>query len=289
MEEFKKLQEELKKLPKYSLEIDQKAKVLQSLKTKQNAPRKTFFFAPIFTVIGICSVLFFLFFTNEDASNLSAQQGVMFTLPDRDQEVLGIEGQVGILSLNGQFIAEDVRRGGKLMLYFWGDPNTLVGKNFLVDAENRKGKKVELARGTLSAGLYGEDAHTLTSFVPFPTAGEWLLTFYVEDEPLEAFSITVFPPFPQTEHYTLIDSPMELPVGEVVELYIESTIGEKEEIGVQLLDMKGNIKEETIFQRSSSGFRNSQEIYIYEGVLMFQELGAWRLVIDGEQTPLFNN
>lgn len=289
MEDFKKLQEELKKLPKYSLEIDQKAKVLQSLRTKQNAPRKTFFFAPIFTVIGICSVLFFLFFTNEDASNLSAQQGVMFTLPDRDQEVLGIEGQVGILSLNGQFIAEDMRRVAKLMLYFWGDPNTLVGKSFLVDAENKKGEKVELASGTLSAGLYSEDAHTLTSFAPFPTAGEWQLTFYVEDELLEAFSITVFPPFPKTEHYTLIDSPKELPVGQVVELYIESTIGEKEEIDVQLLDMKGNIKEEAMFQRSSSGFRNSQEIYIYEGVLMFQELGAWRLVIDGEQTDLFTN
>ncbi|QFG00159.1 hypothetical protein PB01_15720 [Psychrobacillus glaciei] len=289
MEDFNKLQEELKKLPKYSLEIDQKAKVLHSLRSQQNSPKKTFFLAPFFTVIGMCSVLFFLFFTNEATNKLSAHPGTVFTLPDRDQEVVGVEGKIGILVFKEQFVAEDMRRGSKLMLYYWGDPNVLVGKKYLVEAENKKGKKVELSRGILSDGLYIEDAHALANFPPFPTEGEWQLSFYVEDVLFDAFTIDVYPPFPKTEHYTLLDSPRELPVGEIFELYIESTIGEKEEIDVQLIDNKGNLMEETIFQRESLGYRNSQEIYLYKGDITLKDHGSWKLIIDGEQTGLFNN
>ncbi|WP_391117258.1 hypothetical protein [Psychrobacillus sp. L3] len=289
MEDFNKLQEELKKLPKYSLEIDQKARVLHSLRSKQNSPKKSFSLTPIFAVIGICSVLIFLFFTNEATNKLNAQPGTVFTLPDRDQEVVGVEGKIGILVFKEQFVAEDMLRGSKLMLYYWGDPNALVGKKYLVEAENKKGKKVELSRGVLSAGLYSEDAHTLASFPPFPTEGEWQLSFYVEDVLFDSFTTYVYPPFPKTEHYTLLDSPKELPVGEIFELYIESTIGEKEEIDVQLIDNKGNLMEETIFQRESLGYRNSQEIYLYKGDIKLKDHGSWKLIIDGEQTGLFNN
>jgi hypothetical protein len=286
MGDFNKLQEELKKLPKYSLEIEQREKVLYSLRKK-----KTFILTPIIAIMGICSILFFLLLTYEDNNKLNAQKGTVFTLPDRDQKVVGVQGKIGILVFKEQFVAEDRRRGSKLMLYFWGDPNKLVGKNYLVEAENNKGEKIELSKGVLSAGLYSEDAHTLTSFAPFPTEGEWQLSFLIEDEILEQFTINVFPPLPKTEHYTLLDSPKEIPVGEEFELYIESTIGEKEQIEVQLLDDKGNIKQETIFQ--GEGFnidaRSSQEIYYYKGKITLKEHGTWKLVIDGEQTGMFNN
>ncbi|MFF2755695.1 hypothetical protein ACFVR1_18535 [Psychrobacillus sp. NPDC058041] len=291
MEDLNKLQEELKKLPKYSLENEQKEKVLYSLRSNQNSPKKTFFLTPIFTIVGICLVLLFLFLTNEYNNKLSAQTGTVFPLPDRVQEVVGVKGKIGILVPKEQFIAEDRRRGSKIMLYFWGDPNNLVGRNYLVEAVNKKGEKIELSRGILSAGLYSEDAHTLTSFVPFPNEGEWQLSFLVEDELVEAFTINVLPPFPKTEHYTLSDSPKEIPVGEEYELYIESTIGEKEQIEVQLLDDKGNIKQETIFQEE--GFNidasNSQEIYFYKGKITLKKHGTWKLIIDGEQTGLFKN
>lgn len=291
MEDFNKLQEELKRLPKYSLEIEQREKVLHSLRTKQKTLKKTIFLTPIITVIGIFSVLLFLFLTNENNNKLSAQNGTVFTLPDRDQEVVGIEGKIGILFLKEQFVAEDMRRVSKMMLYYWGEPNALVGKSYLVEAENKKGTKVELSRGILSAGLYSEDAHALASFTPFPTEGEWQLSFYVEDVLFDAFTIDVYPPFPKTEHYTLLDSPKEIPVGEEYELNIESTIGEKKQIEVQLLDDKGNIKQETIFH--GEGFNidasNSQEIYYYVGKITFKEHGTWKLIIDGEQTGMFKN
>ena len=131
------------------------------------------------------------------------------------------------------------------------------------------------------SGLYSEDAHALTSFVPFPTEGEWQLSFYVEDELFEAFTINVFPPFPKTEHYTLLDSPKEIPVGEEFELYIESTIGEKEEIEVKLLDKKGNIKEETIFkqERRFIDAEGHRKIYYYVGKITLKEHGTWKLLL----------
>ena len=90
--------------------------------------------------------------------------------------------------------------------------NALVGKRLQSRSGEYKREKIELSQGILSNGLYSEDAHTLTSFIPFPTEGEWQLSFYVEDELFEAFTINVFPPFPKTEHYTLLDSPKEIPV-----------------------------------------------------------------------------
>ncbi|WP_144512268.1 hypothetical protein [Bacillus sp. FJAT-22090] len=291
MEDYNKLQEKLNKLPKYSLEHEQKDKILYKLKTDSAPQKRSIFLTPILAVVGICALLLFLFVTKEDSYNLSAQSGTAFTLPDREQEVVGIDGKVGILVFNEQFVAEDKRRGAKLMLYFWGDANALVGKNYRVEAENTKGEKIELSQGVLSAGLYSEDAHTLASFIPFPSEGEWQLSFYVDDELFEAFTINVFPPFPKTEHYTMLDSPKEIPIGEAYEIYLESPNGEKEKIEVKLLDKKGNIVEETIFKQESSVIDAGglQTNFHYTGKITLKERGTWKLLIDGEQTGLFEN
>lgn len=291
MEDYNKLQERLKKLPKYSLENEQKDKILYKLRKNPISQKKSIFLTPIFTIVGICAVLLFLFLTQEDSYNLSEQQGTAFTLPDREQEVIGIDGKVGILVFNEQFIAEDKRRGAKLMLYFWGDENALVDKKYRVEAENTKGEKIELSRGVLTTGLYSEDAHTLTSFVPFPSEGKWQLSFYVDEVLFEAFTVDVFPPFPKTEHYTMLDSPKEIPIGEPYETYLESPNGEKEKIEVKLLDKKGNVVEEAIFKQESSVIDAGGlgTIYYYKGNITLKEQGTWKLLIDGEQTGQFEN
>ncbi|TQR19085.1 hypothetical protein [Psychrobacillus vulpis] len=291
MEDFNNLEKKLNKLPKYSLKKEQKERILNSIRSKQTSSKKLVFAPPIITLIGICTVLLFLFLTKEDYNKLSAQSGAVFTLPDRNQAVLGVEGKLGILASNEQFVAEDRRRGAKVMLYFWGDANELVGKSYRVEAENTKGKKVELSQGMLSSGLYSEDAHSLTSFVPFPTEGKWQLSFYVEDELFEAFTINVFPPFPKTEHYTMFDSPKEIPLGEAYEVSLESTIGEKEKIEVKLVDKNGNVVESVTFNRTGNAIDASalQSIYYYSGKLTFHKQGTWWLMIDGEKTGLFEN
>ncbi|SES20392.1 hypothetical protein [Psychrobacillus sp. OK032] len=291
MENYKELQNRLKNLPKYSLENEQKEKFLYTLRSKQNPRKKPVFLTPILTIIGICSILFILFLTQENYYKLSAQQGTVFTLPDRNQEVLGVEGKIGILVFNEQFVAEDGRRGAKLMLYFWGDEHALVDKNFRVEAENTKRVKVKLTEGVLSSGLYSEDAHTLTSFIPFPSEGVWQLSFYVEDVLFESFTVNVFPPFPKSEHYTMVDSPREIPIGEAYEVYLQSTIGDKEIIEVKLLDKKGNEVENTIFKQESSVIDGGGggTIYYYTGKLTWKNHGTWKLLIDGEETGLFEN
>ncbi|QUG42786.1 hypothetical protein KD050_05830 [Psychrobacillus sp. INOP01] len=291
MENYNKLEDKLKKLPKYFLENEQKEKILYTLKSKRTSKKKPIFLTPILTIVGICTVFLILFLTKEDSYRLSAQPGTAFTLPDRDQEVVGVEEKIGILVVNEQFVAKDKRRGGKLMLYFWGDASALVGKNYRVEAENTKGEKIQLSQGGLSSGLYSEDAHTLTSFIPFPSEGEWQLSFYVEEELFEAFTINVFPPFPKTEHYTMLDSPKEIPIGESYEIYLESLNGEKEKIEVKLLDKKGNVVGNTTFKRDGSFIDGGGlgTMYYYKGKITLKEHGTWKLLIDGEATGIFEN
>lgn len=291
MEDYNQLQERIKNLPKYSLENEQKEKILYTLKSMPTSQKKSIFLTPILTIVGICAVFLILYLTKEDSYSLSAQPGTAFTLPNRDQEVVGVKGKIGILVLKEQFVAKDKRRGSKLMLYFWGDANALVGKNYRVEAENTKGNKIQLSQGGLSSGLYSEDAHTLTSFIPFPSEGEWQLSFYVEEELFEAFTINVFPPFPKTENYTMLDSPKEIPVGEAYEIYLASSNGEKEKIEVKLLDKKGNVVEDTTFKQESSVIDGGGlgTIYYYTGKITMKEHGTWKLLIDGEATGIFEN
>ncbi|MEI4771838.1 hypothetical protein WAX74_19740 [Psychrobacillus sp. FJAT-51614] len=291
MEEYKILEEKLKSLPKYTLETDNKKKILYSLKSKSATQKYTAPLKPIMSFLSIAIILLFLFFTSSLFNNFNAQQGAIFTIPDRNQQVVGVKGKIGVLVFNEQFVAEDSRRGAKLMLYFWGDANKLVGKNYRVEAVDLKGENIELTKGILSSGLNSEDAHALTSFVPFPTEGEWQLSFYVEDDLFEAFTINVLPPFPKTKHYTLLYSPKEIPVGKLAELNIESTIGKKETIEVKLIDEKGIVKETSTFKLDSSAIdaKTNQTIYHYSGEITWVEHGKWRLLIDGEETGLFEN
>ncbi|MFB5088783.1 hypothetical protein PGC35_16510 [Psychrobacillus sp. PGGUH221] len=291
MEEYKSLEEKLKNFPQYSLEIDKRNKILYLLKSKTTTQKYWTSLKPIMSFLSLAIILLFLFLTSSLFNNYNVQHGAIFTLPDRNQQVIGVEGKIGILVSKEQFVAEDRRRGAKLMLYFWGDVEKLVGKNYRVEAEGMNGKNIELTKGILSSGLNSEDAHALTSFIPFPTEGGWQLSFYVEDRLYESFTINVLPPFPKTKHYTLLNSPKEIPVGKESELNIESTIGDKDKIEVKLIDEKGNVKETSMFQLDSSAIdaNTNQTIYHYSGEITWGEHGSWRLLIDGEETGLFEN
>ena len=223
---------------------------------------------------------------------LDAPFATSFPLPDSLQNVTGLEGKVGI-SGTFNFVAEDTRRGAKLMLYYWGDPESLVGKEYKVEAINTYGEKHLLSEGTLSAGLYSEDAHILTSFPAFKREGEWQLSFYVGEELFGAFRIMVLPPFPKSEHYVLLDSPKEIPVRVTTNVLIESSIGKKESIEVLLVNSNGDeIVQKSSFQKDKNHVIDAttyQKLYHYEGEINFPNEGSWKLVIDGEQTQVFEN
>ncbi|MFC5590864.1 hypothetical protein ACFPRA_18445 [Sporosarcina soli] len=299
MTEMEKLRETLKDLPKYSLDEEQKDRINRALRKETKSKKQMLIIKPFFVVALLCATLFVLALTSgrdgwlndlklsfQPRVELNAQNAVIFK--NEDYDVVGIDEKIGILMSNEHFIAEDARRGSKLMLYFWGDPSLLIGKQYRVEAKNTYNSTLTLSEGILSTPLRSEDAHTLTSFPPFPIEGKWQLSFFVEDQLFDEFTMNILPPLPKTEHYTLIDSPMEMNVSEEVETYIESSLGSEKEIKVELLNEMGMIVFEDTFVREGDA-ADSHRLYLFSGKIMFPEKGNWTLLINGEKTRPFKN
>ncbi len=304
MKGMKTLQENLKNLPKYTLNEGQKDRISLALQKEIKPRKRVQFIKPFIAFAFICATVFALAHSSDNESNnwfvelkqsfqpqveLTAQQAETFSLADRNYEVTGIEGKVGML-FNEQFVAEDVRRGSKMMLFFWGDPSELTDKNFRVEARNTYNKKIVISEGVFNGFLFGEDVQQiLTSFAPFPAEGEWQLSFYLDDQLFEVFTIEVLPPFPKTEQYTLINHPMELTVGQENEITIEGSFESDKGIEVKLLDNKGSVVSEHVFNQDGSFTREGQYMYSYSGNITFSKQGTWTLLIDGEKTKPFKN
>ncbi|MBS4209033.1 hypothetical protein [Bacillus sp. FJAT-50079] len=294
MKETNLIEESLKDLPKYSLAEEQKQQILFQLRKRNTRNKRSF--KPLIAIVGLGMILVFLvlseFQTKQPQIELTAKAGIAFIHTDTNQELIGIEGKVGILNVFNHFVAEDERRGSKLMIYFWDDPDTFIWKDYRIEAMNRHNEKIILSEGTIEhGGLYNEDAHLLTQFSPFPEAGEWQLSFYVNDALFEEFTLNVLPPFPKTEHYTLRTSPKEIKVGEKSEVVIESIGEDKREIDVQLKDRLGRIVEQQTFHRSGefTDTATLKPLYTFDGTITFPKQGIWTLVIDGEKTKRFEN
>jgi hypothetical protein len=298
---MKTLQESLKNLPKHTLNEEQKERISLALQKEMKPRRRVQFVKPFIAFSIICTAVFVLVLSSDGESDnwfnglflpqveLTSQKAVTFNLADSNYEVTGIEGKVGML-FNEQFVAEDARRGSKMMLYFWGDPSELEDKNFRVEARNTYNKKIVISEGVFNGFLFDEDVQQiLTSFAPFPTEGDWQLSFYLDDQLFEVFTIEVLPPFPKTEQYTLIDHPMELAVGKESEITIESPFEIQKEIEVKLLNDKGSIVSEHILNQDGSVTQAGDYIYHYRGNITFPEQGTWTLLIDGEKTKSFRN
>ncbi|MFD2044370.1 hypothetical protein ACFSTA_09575 [Ornithinibacillus salinisoli] len=300
MDDNHHLQEQFKNLPKHSLNKEQKKRILFRLKEAQQKNKKKILIKPLLGIIF--SIILFAILVvpqlsdiiNNNQSDsfieLTAPAGKVFPLSDTQYEVIGLEGKVGLLGLT-PFVAEDKRRVAKLLIYYWGKPSELVNKPYQVMAINHFGEEITLAEGSLSSSLYSEDANTLTNFSPFPSEGIWQLSFYVDEKLHGEFTLDVLPPFPKTEHYTLLDSPKELTVGEETEIGIESSWKDKEEIDVSLIDEKGKIVDQSTFVQTVMNYdaNTNRPNYHFHGKLTFPEDGIWNLMIDGEETQSFKN
>ncbi len=298
---MKTLQENLKNLPKHTLNEVQKERISLALQKEMKPRRRVQFVKPFIAFSLICTAVFVLVLSSESESDnwfnglflpqveLTLQRAETFNLAHSNYEVIGIEGKVAML-FNGQFVAEDTGRGSKMMLYFWGDPSELVDKHFRVEAMNAFNKKIVISEGVFNGFLFGEDVQQiLTSFAPFPVEDEWQLSFYLDDQLFEAFTIEVLPPFPKTEQYVLMNHPMELPVGQENEVTIEGSFESDKGIEVKLLDTKGSVVSEHIFNQDGSFTRAGRDLYSYSGNITFPKQGTWTLLIDGEKTKPFKN
>lgn len=305
MKRVENLQESLKKLPKYTLNDEQKEKISLVLKREMKPRKRVDFVKPFIAFALICATVFAIVLSSDSERNnwfnelrqsfrpqveLTAQQVETFNLADSNYEVTGIEGKVGML-FNGQFVAEDARRGAKMMLYFWGDSSELAGKKYSVEARNTYNEKIMISEGDFDGFLFGENIQQiLTSFQPFPTEGEWQLSFHMDNQLFAEFIIGVLPPLPKTENYTLVNHPMELTVGDENVLVIESSVESEKGIEVELLNMDGSIVSEQVFiQDGTFSAALGGYIYHYRGDIKFPEHGTWTLLINGEKTQPFKN
>lgn len=305
MKKVQNLEEILKTLPKYALNEEQKERVSLALKRRTKSRKRLQFVKPFTALTLICAIVFALVLSSDSESNnwfyglrqsfqpqleLKAQKAEVFKLDSYNQEVFGVEGKLGILGVSEKFVAEDARRGSKLMIYFWGDSSKLIDKSYRVEALNSYNNKIILSEGVLTSPLHNEDAHTLTRFIPFPSEGKWQLSFFVDNQLFEEFSLEVLPPFPKTEHYTLNNQPLELRVGEETEVDIESSVESGEKIEVKLLNQKGKIVSAHVFIQDGTFIAGTGGyIYQYRGSMKFPEKGTWKLLINGEKTKPFKN
>ena len=293
------LEEKLNRLPTFTLPDEQKARILQSLQGNSHK-RKKYSFRPFFVCAALLCIAFLLFvplrtnlsLTGDGPLTISPDKELeRFLMSPRQQEVLGIEGRFAMLGSLKPFVAEDARRGAKMMLFFWGDPAQLVDKPFRLEAVHSN-QTITLAEGVLSGPLNdSEDAHILTRFAPFPEEGRWHVKIYVSDEVFETFDLEVLPPFPKTDHYTLEDSPAELETGKEVDISIERFGESKKEIQVELQNKKGKVIDKQWFKEEGEFIdaRGSGILHTFTGKLTFPEKGTWILVIDGEKTQPFKN
>jgi hypothetical protein len=305
MKDIQTIQAELKQLPTFSLSDVQKQRVLLALK-QQKSPtltkKKYSIFKPLLSSVGIILVLFLLFISeypnikkwgstssnlNKNQIEFNANEGNIFELGN-GYKVIGVQNKVALLDVFGNFVADDERRVAKLMVYFWGNPDELIGEEYRIEGMNSYGEKFLLSEGTLSAALYDEDAHTLTSFPSFTTSGKWKLSFFVGDNLHGEFTLNVLPPFPKTKHYTLTNSPKEINISEKSAVTIEGS-KDKNEIKVKLLNENGKIINEKLFKQDSMVIdaSTSEPVYLYNGELELPKKGTYSLFIDGEETAPF--
>lgn len=307
------IEEKLRNLPRYSLSMEQKRHIVQKLQEKGRIRRQRF--RPGLSVLFASAVIIVLALTqlplnsqrdtsiteSEESKEMlatdtvketaiEAVEGKPFMLSDTNQEAIGIEGKIGILNTFDHFVAEDKRRVAKLMLFFWDDQAELLGKQVEVKATNGQ-QELILTKAEIGGSLYGEDGHILTKFQPFPKEGTWKLSFFIEEELFAAFTLEVLPPLPATEHFTLVESPKEIKMGNKRNMTIEGTGENKENINIQLLDDSGKIAEEAVFVQNGEAIdaETNEPIYFYEGKLEFSKKGTWVLQINGEKTKPFTN
>ncbi|QTD42872.1 hypothetical protein [Sporosarcina sp. Te-1] len=293
------LEKRLNSLPTFTLPSDQRALILQTL--QGNFPeRKLRSFRPMIVCAALFCIAFLLFVPLRSDLSLTRDGQLAlppdkelerFLLPPRQQEVLGIEGRFAMLGPLKQFVADDSRRGAKMMLFFWGEPAHLLNKPYRLEAVHQN-QTITLSEGVLSGPLNdSEDAHVLTKFAPFPEEGRWHAKLYVDEKVFETFDLEVLPPFPKTEHYTLQDSPAELETGKEVDVTIERFGESKKQIKVELLNRKGQMINTQWFKEEGEFIDagRSDILHTFAGKLTFPERGTWILVIDGEKTKPFKN
>ncbi|WP_054949300.1 hypothetical protein [Numidum massiliense] len=216
-----------------------------------------------------------------------------FDLLDKDGSVVypkgvrGIEGKVGFLD-NGDvsIVAGASETVAKMFWYVWGDSKKLVGKQLLATAVHEEtGEAFTLDRSELTNGLYGEDAHALTTFAPFPRKGLWRIDINIDGTHFASFVVNVKDDFIRTKSSYFSVSRDDVKVGKIHATLFAS--GEQKEKALDIRARSLNNDQRATFSLTKGGsviraMDNVPET-IYEGLLSFPTPGEWELDVRGEK------
>lgn len=302
----KELLKKLKELPAYELNGEQKTRIIKSIR-EQKTPRRRFGFSfqrvgvlgALLAVLIIVPVLFLenmnLTETNSSAGVERAEIGEYFALFNeagkpiyRDSNV-GIPGKVSLL-LPVELVAEDYRGVAKIMVYLWGNPDDLVNQDMKIEGVHvGSGFTQEMASFTLSSGMSGSDAHSLTSFKPFEKHGFWNLKFMFGEETFEEFSVYVKEPYVKIGEATLMISKEDLLAGTFEDVNLEVE-GEDlpEEVKLRLYSLEDGTSEVFIFSDKMDFIKAStaKKVSMYTGDIVLKKSGKYRITVLNQTVPI---
>lgn len=262
----KELLEMMADFPKHELSTKERTEMLKRISGEVvTKPKRQVNFQRIAAVAAMFILAIIgpmLYFSNTIGENNSqggsgtteTQEANYFALKDKDGKPLygnsnyGIPNKASLLAPE-EWIANDKRSVAKMMIFLWGDYKEFANKPLYVDAVNKKtGEKERLTEAVLSGGIYGADAHALTSFKPFSSPGVWNLQFSVGNKEIATFPIYVKEAYITFGKSTLLISPEDLLAGVYEHEFIEVE-GKNlpEEIELKIFELENGTSKTTAF------------------------------------------
>jgi hypothetical protein len=308
----KELLEQLSEFPMYELTTEQRTKTLKLIGDfrARKRVRKINFqrlgaFAAMFILIVIAPILYFTNGKEETTPRTGTidgggkgdlkiyQQGVYFALKDKDgipryaDSNFGIPNKVSLLAPK-EWVADDDRSTAKVMVFLWGkdiDVNQILN----IDAVNLKTDiKEHLNNTPLSAGMYGADAHAVTSLQSLVKPGKWNLEFSIDGKKIGEFIIEVKDTYVLIGQSTLLISQQDIHPGFYKEAYIEVE-GDKlpGEIELELFSIETG--ERTVFTfKDKRDYTNGsgKKISLYEGDFQIKNSGKYEFSVLKQTQPV---
>jgi hypothetical protein len=298
----KELLEVMAEFPKHALNTKQRTNILKVLGEsggrKQRNPINVQRFAAMAAVLIMLMIAPILYFSHSEdkdtvktgAKGETVQQvekGDTFALIDKNgshyvDSNYGIPNQVSLLAPK-DWVAADERSVAKMMIFLWGNyEKDFANKTLKVNATNvETGAKEQLATAVIAGGMYGADAHALTSFKPFTLSGAYNLEFMAGNKKVGEFSIYVKEPYVQIGDSTLMISKEDLYAGFYENVPIEVS-GENlpPEIELELFQVEtAEVTTYTFKDKTDYTTTDGKQISVYTGDFQLKKSGKYRISV----------
>jgi hypothetical protein len=303
----KELLEVLADFPKHELTTIQRTEMLKTISDAGARNPKRHFpvqrigaIAAMFILLLISPILYLTNTVEEKKQNTGAvikvaQEGVHFAIVDKDgthhyaDSNYGIPNKVSLLAPK-EWVAYDDRGTSKIMVFLWGKDLDL-DQTLNIDATHvETGIKEHLNNARLSGGLYGADAHAVTSFVSLNKTGKWNLEFTLynylgEKKKVGEFSIYVKAPYVMLGRgSTLMISQEDLFAGFYKEAFIE-VAGENlpSEIELEVSSLENDeVSTFTFKDKSDYTTTEGRKISLYKGDFQIKKSGKYNFGVLGD-------